>query len=192
MHAIASQSNSHIRLCLCIPCEKLAYAEELKELNTDITTRIETIERKMMAVDGAPDVDVGPPTLFRGPVDDPLRSSEPTRSRILLESSAGSNDGDVDMDSGLDPNLFSEGIKIVVSGASNLATAAVSGGLETASTLATTAVSFVTGAEDGEYCSGGFVSFTSSSVENAARQLVYDKRPFRLEVSQAPDPSDGT
>jgi hypothetical protein len=173
-------------LYLCIPCEILAYAEELKELNTDITNRIEAIERKMMVVDGAPDVDVGPQTtLSGGPVDDPLR-------RRLLESSAVSDNNDVDTDSGLNPNRFSEGIKVVVSGASNLATAAVSGGLETATTLATTAVSLVAGAEDGEYCSGGFVSFTSLSAANAVRQLVHDKRPFQLEVSQAPDPNDGT
>jgi len=56
--------------------------------------------------------------------------------------------------------------------------------------VATSAISLVKGAHDGEFYSGGFVSFNSLSVTNAARQLVHHASPYDMEVLPAPDPND--
>lgn len=64
-------------------------------------------------------------------------------------------------------------------GASKLATHAVG-----------SAVNMVAGDKDGQYYSGGFVSFRTLSLKYAALQMLHNDTPFMMSVSEAPDPND--
>lgn len=59
------------------------------------------------------------------------------------------------------------------------------------SELATTAVTWVMGGEDGEPYGSAFVSFPNLTVTNAALQMVQYSKPFEMDVTHAPDPEDG-
>ena len=48
----------------------------------------------------------------------------------------------------------------------------------------------VAGDRDGEYYSGGFVSFKTLSLKYAALQMLHHDTPFMMSVSEAPDPQD--
>jgi hypothetical protein len=136
-----------------------------------------------MVVDGALDVDVGSQTtLSGGPVDDPLRSSQPTRSS-LLESSAVSSNNDVDTDSGLNPNPF----------------------LRASKSLCREPAIWPLQPRKSKYA--GHYSCVARHgrrrrslcpLRVSVRPMLYvkwftnHKHPFRLEISQALDPNDST
>jgi hypothetical protein len=89
------------------------------------------------------------------------------------------------------------GMKLIPSSVSKTASGAVGSVLNTAkgaSKLATnavgSAVNLVAGDKEGEYYSGGFVSFRTLSLKYAALQMLHHDIPFMMSVAEAPDPQD--
>jgi len=210
-----------------------AYAKELKDLNTEITQRIEVIEQKVQAGFSALQSNVQrdlhtvlttmeskeddydedplllpppPPPSNTNDDDDDLR--QPNREFMDLESSLLSTH----------PTKPAAGIRgtpaqvrrhiamgatrmahtavgtatSVANTAVGTATSAVGTATSAVNTAVGTAAALVAGVPDGDYYSGGFVSFQTLSLTNAALQMVHYGTPFRMEVRHAPDPDDST
>lgn len=163
------------------------YARQLKDLNADVTERIEKVEQKMAqeSMPPSPLAAAQQPEPSETMYDDARQSemndaSETSKgsSSIIQETKAALNEGG---------KVLASGVK----SATNLAGNAVGSAVGGAVNIAGTAVNMILGSEeDGEYYSGGFVSFSTLSTTNAARQMVHHATPFQFEIRQAPDADD--
>lgn len=168
----------------------IVFSGELKELNADITERITTIEQKQAGARVVPTREIVMAAEDGGPQgslvsqmgeDDTLEDLPQLQPEGLEDDMAGSEENKNTF-----PNFVPKGAnKLVKGGLDN-----VKGGLKNVKGVAGAAVNLVTGNEDGEPYSAGFVSFKTLSTTNAARQMVHHFSPFNLEVAQAPDPDD--
>lgn len=79
-------------------------------------------------------------------------------------------------------------LRTLASAATNRALSAASMPLQVASSAA----ALLTGPEDGELYTAGFVTFSKLSAVHATLQMVQNEHPFSMEIIEAPDPDDGT
>ena len=162
------------------------YSKQLKDLNTDITERIEEVEQKM-----ANETMPSSPSVAAQQEEPSETANEDARETEMTDASESSKASV--LSKGLQETLTESGRALTtgVKTATNLAGNAVGTAVGGAVNIAGTAVNMVLGGEeDGEYYSGGFVSFSTLSTTNAARQMVHHATPFQFETFQAPDPED--
>uniref|UniRef100_A0A7S2Y2R3 CSC1/OSCA1-like 7TM region domain-containing protein n=2 Tax=Entomoneis paludosa TaxID=265537 RepID=A0A7S2Y2R3_9STRA len=106
------------------------------------------------------------------------------------ESSKQNNGTDIENPAGDESSAHKSFVSSVAAKTSNLATSMAS---KTGSQLTHSlghAVSFVTGSDDGELYPSGFVVFKKISTANAALQMIHHRKPFTMEVIEAPNPKD--
>ena len=171
-----------------------AYAAEIKKLNKEVTEQIEAIEASM--------AEYGEQFLSsHRQEDDPQtisllsRTGEDSMMSVRQEPpvsvTTGDDSGSQQQPQNDDTSTHSSVVGGIVGG---LATSVAAGARDVtsgAAKLGSAAVNLVTGdAHDGDFFGGGFVTFTSLSYANAARQMVHHAKPFHMEVRQAPDPHD--
>lgn len=177
-----------IEFCVCVdywrvltPLVLIAYVEQLNELNSDITHRIETIDHKIcphdntsvtshMDQDSISQMDQDSVSLLSVPTELGTTRQSPPRQPSLPPLTEAHDDSEQSSS-----QAIAKSFQVISAGANK---------------LASQAVSMVKGGEDGTYYSGGFVSFANLSTTNAARQMVHSATPFQLEAAQAPDPND--
>lgn len=144
-------------------------AEEIKQLNKDISQRIDAIQAKLDKDD---------------PLEDELRAQAALCQSLLAESMAALEEGKSKKGRRAPPKEA-------------LAAASKKSDKESKRESAKSLVSeiskitsLVTGSEDGEYYSAGFVTFKTLSATHAARQLVHHSNPQLMKVEPAPHPKD--
>lgn len=164
------------------------YAEELKELNNEISQRITEIEASQRSKD-IKDVEESLSLSMNKANTESMSLADNVGMQVETESHAddlstlaskpypdntqhsGKSDSTASKLVGASTNLFKKSLK---------SAAAVGDG----------ALDLLKGSEDGEPFSGGFVTFTNLRTTSAALQLLHHNKPHVMKVQEAPDPSD--
>ncbi|GAX10876.1 hypothetical protein FisN_31Hh085 [Fistulifera solaris] len=184
-----------------------AFARELAELNSDISARI-TVMEDILSGNASTDAldELNPSARRIFGLSKPFKYESTENDKLLSQSDERVQSDKLSYsDEKIDDSLVANeshsghgnGIKLLPSSVSKTASGAVGSVLNTAkgaTKVATnavgSAVNLVAGDRDGEYYSGGFVSFRTLSLKYAALQMLHHDTPFMMSVAEAPDPQD--